>query len=331
MSHSRKRIFAGQRCPGHDYYSRCIYHIVLNKALGIPDFSSISGIPGNRQWPPHINLSPWGEAIASALSNIKNHYPFTSILRRAIMPDHVHFAIFIKEETDIHLGTIIKDLKIECSENMKDLITDRSIQIPSLSDTDSLLPFIPGYNDTFLSGKNQLSRMLNYISDNPRRYLIRRDEPGWFRKFIISDGDISLNAYGNWDLLEEAILEPVKISRKYTLEETISHKRKWLQTIRNDGVLVSPFINPEEKKVRDWTLQNGGAVILIIPTAFEERYKPQGQYFDACAEGRLLIISDPDDNFVGTRQFESYTPSRQTCLRLNQLAESIAYGAFHRF
>ena len=247
------------------------------------------------------------------------------------MPDHVHFAIFIKEETDIHLGTIIKDLKIECSENMKDLITDRSIQIPSLSDTDSLLPFIPGYNDTFLSGKNQLSRMLNYISDNPRRYLIRRDEPGWFRKFIISDGDISLNAYGNWDLLEEAILEPVKISRKYTLEETISHKRKWLQTIRNDGVLVSPFINPEEKKVRDWTLQNGGAVILIIPTTFEERYKPQGQYFDACAEGRLLIISDPDDNFVGTRQFESYTPSRQTCLRLNQLAESIAYGAFHRF
>lgn len=112
MSFSRVRKYAGVRCPGHDYRSRCIYHIVLNKADGIPLFSEVIGIVGNHDWPPTVRLHETGNIIASCLSRIKNTFPFTSILRRCIMPDHVHIALFVKEATETHLGQIIATIRV---------------------------------------------------------------------------------------------------------------------------------------------------------------------------------------------------------------------------
>lgn len=163
MNLSRKHPNAGIRCPGHDYRSRCIYHIVLNKADVFPSFSNVVGIPDNRQWPPKTDLTPEGQISFEAISNIKSHFPFTSILRRCIMPDHVHFAIFIKEDTVIHLGEIISQLKKECSDKYETLGYPAETKF-----------FIPNYHDTFLTSKGQLKKMLAYISDNPRRHLVRK-------------------------------------------------------------------------------------------------------------------------------------------------------------
>lgn len=59
------------RCHGHDYRSRCIYHIVLNKAPGIPDFSNVIGIPYSHYWKPRTQLTPIGKAVATAISGLK--------------------------------------------------------------------------------------------------------------------------------------------------------------------------------------------------------------------------------------------------------------------
>lgn len=319
MRFSRKHPNAGIRCPGHDYRSRCIYHIVLNKADRFPDFSEVVGIPDDHQWPPRTALSEVGKIIFEAISNIKSNFPHTSILRRCIMPDHVHFAIFIRESTDIHLGHIIKKLKRECSSRFEAMGHEPEIEF-----------FIPGYHDTFLTGKDQLKKMLAYISDNPRRHLVRKSNPGWFQQFIISspDGQSRYEAYGNWDLLSEFQRVPVKVSRKYSPSELIARKRLWHKTILNDGVLVSPFINPNEKRVRDWAIENGGSLIYLTYKPFPEKFKPQGKMFDLCAEGRLLIIFIPPDEKEAAYIRENGCPSYSNCQRMNSIAKEIADNEF---
>lgn len=319
MNLSRNHPNAGIRCPGHNYRSRCIYHIVLNKAADFPIFSNIVGIPDNRQWPPKTALSDVGKIIFEAISNIKSKFPHTSILRRYIMPDHVHFAIFIKEKTDIHLGKIISALKKECSDRYEERGNVPGVRF-----------FIPNYHDTFLTGKDQLQKMLVYISDNPRRYLVRKSNPGWFRQFFIcsQDGKNRYEAYGNWDLLSEFQRVPVKISRKYSETELLSWKKLWHTTILNDGVLVSPFINPKEKKVRDWAIANGGTLVYITYKPFPERFKPQGKMFDLCAEGRLLIVCIPPDDKENEYLRDKGRPSYSHCQRMNSIAKEIAEKEF---
>ena len=77
MSFSRARKYAGIRCKGHDYRSRCIYHIVLKKADNVSNFSQVVGFVGSHDWPPSIQLSSSGECIAKAISNLKSKFPFT--------------------------------------------------------------------------------------------------------------------------------------------------------------------------------------------------------------------------------------------------------------
>lgn len=317
MAHSRKHKNAGVRCPGHDYRSKCIYHIVLNKAEGFPLFSEVTGSPGSLDFPPSVSLHPAGEIIHSAISALKSEFPFTSVLRRCIMPDHVHFALYVREATDTHLDQIITHLKRLCSEAWE------SHGNPPETDF-----FLSGYHDTFLSGNDQLQVLLNYISDNPRRHLIRTAAPGWFRRFRISDGSSTYEAYGNWDLLCEPNRTPVRFSRKYSESELLDKKREWHRAILNDGILVSPFIHPTEKAVRDWGMRNGAAIIYITHKPFPDRYKPQGELFDLCAEGRLLIVHIPQSEKSMEYIKENGKPPYAACQKMNAVAVEIATGLY---
>lgn len=323
MSSRRNHHNAGIRCPGHDYQSRCIYHIVLNKAPGIDDFSQIGGEIDNHEWPPRAVLSPIGQTIASALSSLRHQFPFISILRRCIMPDHLHFVIYIRENCAVHLGSIIAHLKRSCSDIWASLGHPSGIRI-----------FSDNYHDTFLTGESQLSKMLTYVSDNPRRRLMRKAHPGWFNRFAITDGNITFDAYGNWGLMNEPNVAAVRISRSFSPQELICRKRLWMQTVRNDGVLVSPFISEAEKKVKTWVIENQGAIILLTNEPFGEKYKPPGLLFDYCAQGLLMIVYVPPQ-VASNRSLQTFTGdsnksiSRAECLRMNALAEQIAAGAFH--
>lgn len=318
MSFSRNSKYAGIRCPGHDYRSRCIYHIVLKKADYIPVFSEVVGFVGNHTWPPTVKLSETGQIIANCLSKLKNQFPFISILRKCIMPDHVHIALFVKEESEFHLGQIVAELKRKCSSEFEALTHNNG----------KTEIFIPGYHDTFLSGNNQLKAMLAYISDNPRRHLVRKLNEGWFHRFTITDGKDRYEAYGNWDLLSEFQKVRVKYSRKYNQAELNIYKKLWHRTILNDGILVSPFIHSEEKKVRDWAIDNGGVLIYITYKPFTDRYKPSGKLFELCSEGRLMIVSFPID-FSEQECIRNHgSPSYTTCQKMNELALKISNNEF---
>ena len=96
-------------------------------------------------------------------------------------------------------------------------------------------------------------------------------------------------------------------------------QKDWEETIRANGVLVSPFISDREKYWERRAIAERAGVILITRDEFGERYKPGGKFFDLCAEGRLLIISTGEGAKGGKL-------SRAESLAMNDLAARIAAG-----
>ncbi|MDE5749483.1 MAG: hypothetical protein K2H87_01780, partial [Duncaniella sp.] len=110
----------------------------------------------------------------------------------------------------------------------------------------------------------------------------------------------------------------VMLSRRFSHEETDAKKREWRSVASNGGVLVSPFISPAEKDVRDEALADGAPIIIIAPRGFGAREKPGGNPFELCAQGRLLILSHP-----GIYSLTGVL-TRAECLEMNRFAELIA-------
>lgn len=306
-----------RRAPWHDYRSRCIYMVTINAAKGIPPFASLTGIPGSHDFKPKSINSPIGEIIANNISMIRNNFPFTSILRRVIMPEHIHFVIFIKESGICHLGEIIRNFKGQCTREVSGLVFPRT----SGWDNKLMSVFEEDYHDRILLKDGQLKKMLNYVSDNPRRRLMRKMNPCFNSRHRIADASGNeYEAYGNMSLLHDPDIEAVKISSKYTSEELKLKKINWKRTVENCGVLASPFISEAEKKVRDWTIENGGRLILIESNGFGSRYSPKGILHEICCEGRLLIIAP------NVHQTAKAPLTRSQCEAMNSLAHSIADG-----
>lgn len=308
-----------RRAPWHDYRSRSIYMITISLAKGIPALSVLKGIPGDHDWPPTAQTTELGNIIAHNLSGLKSAFPFVKILRRVIMPDHIHFVIFVEKATDIHLGSIINHLKRRCSLQYCDLISGNH-QRPANA---FVSIFEDGYHDRILMKKNQLQKLLNYVSDNPRRRLLRLKNPGFHRRGRIKlPGNREFDIYGNVDLLSDPDIEAVKISSKYSFEELRSRKLCWKRTVENCGVLISPFISRDEKRVYDWAVENGGRIIYIITGGIGERFTPKGIHHRLCDEGRLLLIGSTSPSFA------KYEISRIRCNEMNGLALDISNGKF---
>lgn len=86
----------------------------------------------------------------------------------------------------------------------------------------------------------------------------------------------------------------------------------------NGGVLVSPFISPAEKRIRDQALAVGGSLIILRAEGFPERFKPSGYEFELCDSGSLLLLAP------WPYSSRKNTITRSQALSLNAMAEQIA-------
>lgn len=307
------------RCPNHDYHSRCIYHIVLNKARGISDYSQVVGSPGSTVQPPDVRLSPVGHCIGEAIGMVAVTFANVEVLRHCIMPDHVHIVLFITAYTDYHLGRLIAALK-----------RDAAARLAAKTGTDpELRLFVPDYNDTILTGKGQLQPMIKYVADNPRRWLLRRMYPEFNRRFRIGVGDRTYEAYGNWMLLSHPCLTVVRYTSRIPEAELHRNRDRWRYEALNGGVMVSPFIHPFERAERDWGMEQGVKLVMIVAGQMPERFKPAGRLFDLCAAGRLLMVFSPMPSRPGTEplrytQFSEVRVTRDQCMSMNNLARTLA-------
>lgn len=305
-----------RRASWHDYKSRCVYMITMLKAPDIPPFSTVINSSSSNVISAKAILSPTGKIIHEALQKLQDVNPYLSIIREVIMPDHIHFLIMVKAPLTKPLGAYLASFKGNCSQALQP--ADRNaLQPTDKKHRESM--FTEGFNDKILFRAGQLENFVKYIEDNPRRLLLRRMFPEYFTRVchIKIDG-ISFSAYGNLNLLRSPDKQAVKVSSKYSAEELCRLRRLWTETARSGGVLVSPFISPKEKDVRDEGIEQGAKIIRICPNGFGERYKPSGEDFRLCEQGRMLQLAPLE---VHT---EKFMLERRQALIMNEWAARIA-------
>ena len=176
-----------------------------------------------------------------------------------------------------------------------------------------------------LSRRGQLQTMMHYVRMNPQRLATKRLMPGFFRvQKGIMIGGRSFDGVGNVALLHAEHYDVVHVRSMWvkaaehgdnqTLRDYMNSR---VLEARKGVVMVSPFISPQEKQVMQVLLQEQHPFILLADNGFREYYKPADALFDACAAGRVLILS-PWPYDAGKRHI-----SRADCVMLNGMAEEI--------
>ena len=163
-----------------------------------------------------------------------------------------------------------------------------------------------------------MERWLNYLKDNPRRLLMKRENPDLFRvQRGLTYAGQSFSAIGNRFLLERPVKLQVQCSRRICDEELKVKLNDCLRAARQGAVLVSPAISMGEKSIMRAAFEEGLPLIYLQENGFTDLAKPGGKRMDACARGQLLILAPWEHHN------EKKTIKRGQCLELNEMARAI--------
>ena len=128
---------------------------------------------------------------------------------------------------------------------------------------------------------------------------------------------------GNRFLLDYPDKVAVKCSRRLSEEDVANECRRFLMMASQGAVLVSPCISPGEKEVMGMAFEAGYPMILLLENGFSTYQKPFGRQFEACSQGRLLLIA-PWPHHDDYRKI-----TRAQCDVLNSLARKISDNDIH--
>ena len=352
--HESKKTFAGEkkpsmqrRCEGHDYTMRQMYMVTMVTEGRLPLFGQVVGrsdAPLDSPDAPRMKLTPLGQRVHDEWWGIPRYYPQVEIIALQMMPDHLHGIIFVKEKMEKDLSRIIRGFKTGCHRAYRELFPSvAGTPVPSLateSQPTQLPPqlqkpesqpprprdshpahgflFAPGYNDKLLLRQGQLQCWLDYLRDNPRRLLMKRERPDLFRvqRNLMVAGQ-QFSAIGNRFLLNSPVRLQVQCSRRLTPEQIAERTTYFLTQARAGAVLVSPSISPGEKAIMRAAFNEGLPLVILQENGFTDLAKPGGKRMDACARGQLLLLAPWEHHN------ERLTISRGQCLQLNDLARLI--------
>ena len=281
-----------------------------------------------------IERTKLGQAIAEEINRIPTYNGAESIeiYSYIIMPDHVHILLRVHDRLPKHIGQYIAWFKIKC--------TDACSALTGGPVSETMRPFAPDYHDRILKGKKQLSHMVRYIQDNPRRLALKRANKDLFRirqNQLI--GTIQCTVLGNIFLIEHPLRQVLQCSRRLTQEQIDNLKADCLREAADGTVYVTAAISEGEKQIARALREAGFPLIILLEKGFPAPddphysfFKPQGVYFEACAAGKLLLIEphrdllDREDIAVKTEAKVGHIPhdsQRYRFVAMNILAEDI--------
>ena len=305
---------------------------------------------------PCVVPMPLGQEIIRCWELIPQFHHEVRLLGFQLMPDHLHGILFVQEAMEEHLGQVISGFKAGCNKAYRRLMMVEAVPglveaVPQQTRTEvpqhtgmggasayEVVPPLPipsehrlkkddrshgllferGYNDLISKSYDMLPRLTAYLHENPRRLAIRCEHPDYFRvQFGVTVAGQTYAAIGNHFLLEHPDMEQVQLTRSLTEAQIAKERDKFLAMAKTGTVLVSPAISTGEQVVMRTVMDAHLPQIFITPWGFNKFSKPGHQYFDACADGRLLLLAPwPHQN-------ERIPLTRAMCLALNKMAENI--------
>lgn len=312
IQHSMKR-----RTSWHDYSRKGTYMLTLVVRERLALLGTLKGGMED-EVAPYVEYSDLGRAIIrEEQKKINRYYPQVEVWKLCVMPDHIHMIVRINENMGEgkHLGKVVVGFKSGCNHAYWKLF--------NMNEPPRFGLFEEGYCDKILLHEGQLDNWKRYLDDNPRRLMIKRQNPSFFT--IITDMEVAsepCRVVGNRFLLNIPDKMAVIVHRCYTEKEIARLREEWLGCGERGGVLVSAAISSKEKEVLREAMGRGYNIILLRENGFPKLYKPSGEAFDACARGSLLQISPWEFHY------EKRLITRSQCLHLNAMAERIVVDGY---
>ena len=327
--------------PGTAWRGVGVYHITLTVPSREPLLGTLV-MPENDPSQARIVRTALGNAVVDELYVMCRHYPAVRILQFCLMPDHLHAVIHVTQVMETSIRCVIRGywqgVKKHGRAFSSSITVTSSIPVTSSITTElnsattnegnMSYPFPVFTERPFirpLSRRGQLQTMIRYVQMNPQRLATKRLKPGYFRvQKDIEIGGRKYDGVGNVALLMEKHFDVVHV-RSLMVKAAEHGDNQALRDYMNSRVLlarkgvvmISPFISKQEKMVMQVLLKEQKPFVMLADNGFRDYFKPADYLFDACAEGRLLILSPwPYD---GTKRHIS----RADCIALNAMAEDI--------
>jgi REP element-mobilizing transposase RayT len=326
-----QKAFAGEkkpsmqrRCVDNDYTARRMYMVTMVTEGRKPLFGQVVGKseavePSPEA--PHIQLAPLGEAVAKIWQTIGSHHREMKVVALQMMPDHLHAILFVKERMEKPLGKVLLGVKQACNKAFRELMPVEFVAVAqqhAQQKRENGLLFAKGFNDQILLRDGQLERWMNYLKDNPRRLLMKRENPDLFKvQRGLTFAGLSFSAIGNRFLLERPVKIQVQCSRSISENDLQAKTNECLCAARQGAVLVSPAISQGEKAIMRAAFEEGLPLVYLQENGFTDLAKPGGARFDACARGQLLLLAPWEHHN------ERLVIRRDQCLQLNEMARRI--------
>ena len=137
------------------------------------------------------------------------------------------------------------------------------------------------------------------------------------RAAFSSDLPATCDAVGNAFLAEIPNKLLVQVSRSASPVEIAAKTNAAILFGNRGGVIVSGCISPGEQAVARAVREAGLPLIAIVPRGFGPYFKPSGAYFDACADGKLLMLS-PFPQITRTERL-----TRERCFGINAVTAAL--------
>lgn len=260
---------------------------------------------------PHIVLSPLGEKVRECLERMPEAAPQTELVCYAIMPNHLHAVIAVREHLPRSIGSVIrsfmgitshfcqlmmKDGKVQWDAEAATITRKASKEKPSL--------WTAGYCIGVCQTEQRLHTCIGYVLENPFFGMLEKEQSFFMdRSACLSIAGRRYDSYGNILLLKEPERIQVFCHRRHPetgepyeqTEDFRNEKAFFLEASAGGAVIVTPGISASEAEIMWAVLQAGGNVINIQqPVSDYKKWHPEKERRLYCSCGQLLVLAVKD-------------------------------------
>ena len=276
-----------------------------------------------------------GRAISHDLDEIQQRKPYVRLLAKQLMPDHIHVLLYVTDDCSVSIKEIARgmrqgwrqmattvsiDPQMPSAEEYKQMpkggtqmpkgvaqmpkgVTQMPKGVTQMPDTGTHQPLFETPFFRTLAHKGQLGTMIQYIHDNPRRAMLKQQNPDLFTlRRDTRVGELCFTSLGNLFLLDYPDKQSVICSRSLSEQQITAQRTAVLHQAENGCVTITAAISQGERQIARAIREAGVPLIIMLKDGFpkagdpaEKYYKPGGVYFEACAAGRLLLLEPTAD------------------------------------
>lgn len=267
----------------------CIVHVTMVAKDRNPLFGELchSGIKA------YVKRTPIGEAHINLQKTMIEMNPEIKILAAKVMPDHYHIVLHVTRTMRRSIKEVVRGYMQGCKSVARKMgIIDNIYDAPPFFRT--------------LCHKGQLDAMIKYVKANAERAWQRKQNPELFRLHRQTEVyGLIFTSLGNHFLLEWPDRQLIEVSRNSTAEQMQSQLQTALDLARYGVVTYTAAISKGEQLIARTIREQGFPLVVLLNDGFpkqgsphEKYFKPGGAYFEACSNGKLLLLEPAEQTFL---------------------------------